>query len=346
MLLEPRELEPRLAHRRGAGGAARGHAGAHRRRDARLGARARHPAARRPSPARPRELDELRRGLGGRARAARHPRRGARARIRSRSGRTSRSPPARATSSLYASMRELARREPTFALHVHVAVPDPEQAVRALTTACARTCRCCSRCRRNSPFWQGRDTGLASTRTPLFQAFPRVGIPRVFALLRRLRRGHRRAAALRRVPRADLPVVGRAAAAALRHARGARDGRADAASPTPPRSTALVQCLVRLEAHEGHASHDARVATRGARGEPLPRRARRHGRRASSTRRASAGRPAREWLGELLDACAPHAAELRLLGRARDRARARRDARRRAPALARRPRPDAAARPR
>ena len=33
----------------------------------------------------------------------------------------------------------------------------------------------------NSPFWQGRDTGLSSARTPLFQAFPRVGIPRPFA---------------------------------------------------------------------------------------------------------------------------------------------------------------------
>ena len=32
----------------------------------------------------------------------------------------------------------------------------------------------------NSPFWQGRDTGLGSARTPLFQAFPRVGIPRMF----------------------------------------------------------------------------------------------------------------------------------------------------------------------
>jgi carboxylate-amine ligase len=32
----------------------------------------------------------------------------------------------------------------------------------------------------NSPFWQGRDSGLASARTPLFQAFPRVGIPRTF----------------------------------------------------------------------------------------------------------------------------------------------------------------------
>jgi glutamate---cysteine ligase / carboxylate-amine ligase len=30
----------------------------------------------------------------------------------------------------------------------------------------------------NSPFWQGRATGLASTRTPVFGVFPRTGIPR------------------------------------------------------------------------------------------------------------------------------------------------------------------------
>ena len=33
----------------------------------------------------------------------------------------------------------------------------------------------------NSPFWQGRETGLASARTPVFGTFPRVGIPRRFA---------------------------------------------------------------------------------------------------------------------------------------------------------------------
>ena len=33
----------------------------------------------------------------------------------------------------------------------------------------------------NSPFWQGRDSGLASARTPVFQAFPRTGPPRHFA---------------------------------------------------------------------------------------------------------------------------------------------------------------------
>jgi carboxylate-amine ligase len=29
----------------------------------------------------------------------------------------------------------------------------------------------------NSPFWRGQASGLSSTRTPIFRAFPRVGIP-------------------------------------------------------------------------------------------------------------------------------------------------------------------------
>jgi carboxylate-amine ligase len=80
---------------------------------------------------------------------------------------------------VYGSMRELARREPTFALHLHIGVGDPERAIElynrlrghlALLLALAT----------NSPFWQGRDTGLASARIPIFQAFPRVGVPRHF----------------------------------------------------------------------------------------------------------------------------------------------------------------------
>ena len=80
---------------------------------------------------------------------------------------------------VYGSMRELARREPTFALHVHVGVAEAETAIRVndrmrvhlpLLLALSG----------NSPFWQGRDSGLASARTPLFQAFPRVGVPRAF----------------------------------------------------------------------------------------------------------------------------------------------------------------------
>jgi carboxylate-amine ligase len=81
---------------------------------------------------------------------------------------------------LHGSMRELARREPTFALHVHVAVADPDDAVGALNRLRAHLPLLLA-LSANSPFWQGRDTGLASARTPLFQAFPRVGIPREFS---------------------------------------------------------------------------------------------------------------------------------------------------------------------
>ena len=80
---------------------------------------------------------------------------------------------------VYGSMRELARREPTFALHVHVGVPDPEDAIALMNRMRAHLPLLLA-LSANSPFWQGRDTGLASARTPLFQAFPRVGIPRVF----------------------------------------------------------------------------------------------------------------------------------------------------------------------
>jgi len=80
---------------------------------------------------------------------------------------------------LYGSMRELARREPTFALHVHVAVPDPDSALLAANRLRSHLPLLLA-LSANSPFWQGRETGLASARTPLFQAFPRVGIPRAF----------------------------------------------------------------------------------------------------------------------------------------------------------------------
>jgi glutamate---cysteine ligase / carboxylate-amine ligase len=81
---------------------------------------------------------------------------------------------------VYGSMRELARREPTFGLHVHVGVPDAEAAIHAANRLRTHIPLLLA-LSVNSPFWQGRDTGLASARTPLFQAFPRVGIPRAFA---------------------------------------------------------------------------------------------------------------------------------------------------------------------
>jgi carboxylate-amine ligase len=80
---------------------------------------------------------------------------------------------------VYGSMRELARREPTFALHVHVGLPSGEAGIAAFNRLRAHIPVLLA-LSANSPFWQGRDTGLASARTPLFQAFPRVGIPRAF----------------------------------------------------------------------------------------------------------------------------------------------------------------------
>ncbi|HEV8151658.1 MAG TPA: YbdK family carboxylate-amine ligase [Solirubrobacteraceae bacterium] len=77
-------------------------------------------------------------------------------------------------------MRELARREPTFALHVHVGVPDPEDAVRLMNRLRVHLPLLLA-VSANSPFRAGRATGFASTRTTLFQAFPRTGIPRSFA---------------------------------------------------------------------------------------------------------------------------------------------------------------------
>ncbi|HEX4107027.1 MAG TPA: YbdK family carboxylate-amine ligase [Solirubrobacteraceae bacterium] len=81
---------------------------------------------------------------------------------------------------LYGAMRELARREPSFALHVHVGVRDPEHAISAVNRMRPHLPLLLA-LSANSPFWQGRDTGLASARTPIFQAFPRVGIPRAFS---------------------------------------------------------------------------------------------------------------------------------------------------------------------
>ncbi len=78
------------------------------------------------------------------------------------------------------SMRVLARREPTMALHVHVGVPAAEDAIRLLN-GLRRNIPILLALSANSPFWQGRDCGFASARTVIFQAFPRTGPPRVFA---------------------------------------------------------------------------------------------------------------------------------------------------------------------
>jgi carboxylate-amine ligase len=76
-------------------------------------------------------------------------------------------------------MRVIAQREPTMALHVHVAVPDGEAAVRALNGLRADVPLLLG-LSANSPFVAGHDTGFASVRAPMLTMFPRMGLPRRF----------------------------------------------------------------------------------------------------------------------------------------------------------------------
>ncbi len=80
---------------------------------------------------------------------------------------------------IHRTMRGLARREPTFALHVHVGVPDAARAIRLVNRLRAHLPMLLA-LSASSPFLRGRSTGLASNRTILFQGFPRTGIPRRF----------------------------------------------------------------------------------------------------------------------------------------------------------------------
>ena len=77
-------------------------------------------------------------------------------------------------------MRSLARREPTMALHVHVAIPDPDEATRVLVRI-RDALPLLVALAANSPFSGGRDTGFASARTITFDGFPRTGPPRAYA---------------------------------------------------------------------------------------------------------------------------------------------------------------------
>jgi carboxylate-amine ligase len=80
---------------------------------------------------------------------------------------------------VHETMRGIARREPTFALHVHIGVGDAESAIRLLNRLRTHLPVFLA-LSASSPIWRGRATGLASNRTMLFQAFPRTGLPRCF----------------------------------------------------------------------------------------------------------------------------------------------------------------------
>ena len=73
----------------------------------------------------------------------------------------------------------VARTQAIYGLHVHVAVPDQETAIRA-TGVLSRHVPLFIALSGNSPFWRGSDTRLSSTRIKVFEIFPRSGLPPAF----------------------------------------------------------------------------------------------------------------------------------------------------------------------
>lgn len=73
-----------------------------------------------------------------------------------------------------------AERQLIFGLHVHVGLETAQQAIavaNALRTWLPELLALSA----NSPFWHGRDSGLSSTRSKVFDAMPRSGLPPAFA---------------------------------------------------------------------------------------------------------------------------------------------------------------------
>ena len=75
-------------------------------------------------------------------------------------------------------MQGLIKRTPECALHVHVGVPDPEAAVAAMNAIRERL-PLLHGLGASSPFWFGRDSGMASSRAAVIRAYPGRGIPPV-----------------------------------------------------------------------------------------------------------------------------------------------------------------------
>jgi carboxylate-amine ligase len=77
---------------------------------------------------------------------------------------------------LISALRFVARQELIFGMHVHVGIDDPDKAIHVANGMRVHVPVLLG-LSANSPFWRADLTGMASTRTPIFRAFPRVGIP-------------------------------------------------------------------------------------------------------------------------------------------------------------------------
>jgi len=70
----------------------------------------------------------------------------------------------------------VARQELIFGMHVHIGVDDPDKAIHVANGMRVHVPLLLA-LSANSPFWRADQTGLLSTRMPIFRSFPRVGLP-------------------------------------------------------------------------------------------------------------------------------------------------------------------------
>src|SRR5919106_2094548 len=77
---------------------------------------------------------------------------------------------------LAAELQYIARQELIFGTHVHVGIEGADKAIY-VADGIRRYLPLLLALSANSPFWRGSATGMLSSRTAIFRAFPRVGIP-------------------------------------------------------------------------------------------------------------------------------------------------------------------------
>jgi carboxylate-amine ligase len=77
---------------------------------------------------------------------------------------------------LIRSLGFVARQEVVFGMHVHVGMADAEETVHVANNLRPHVPLLIALAA-NSPLWRGEQTGLMSSRVPIFRAFPRVGLP-------------------------------------------------------------------------------------------------------------------------------------------------------------------------
>src|SRR5215203_5169245 len=77
---------------------------------------------------------------------------------------------------LAAELGWIAEQELIFGTHVHVGIDGAEKAIY-IADGIRGYLPLLLGMSSNSPLWQGKETGMMSSRTPVFRAFPRVGIP-------------------------------------------------------------------------------------------------------------------------------------------------------------------------